>query len=139
MLSFVMLLLFICVLLFAKVAARGVLWKKVVVLRNFAKFSWKHLCEIPFLNKVASLRPATLFKKRLWHRCFHVNFAKFLRTPFLTEHFWWLLLYLRRRNFCKYVKIFSLVCSVFISCDIIRDKDVIRHEHTCLWRVNLMY
>ena len=32
------------------------------------------------------LRPATLLKKRLWHRCFHmcfVNFAKFLTTPFL--------------------------------------------------------
>ena len=30
-------------------------------------------------------------KKRLWHKCFPVNFAKFLRTPFLqiiffTEH-----------------------------------------------------
>ena len=31
-------------------------------------------------------RPATLLKKRLWHRSFPVNFAKFLRTPFLTEH-----------------------------------------------------
>ena len=31
-------------------------------------------------------------KKRLWHRWFPVNFAKFLRTPFLTEHLWWLLL-----------------------------------------------
>ena len=30
-----------------------------------------------------SLRPATLLKKRLWHRCFPVNFAKFSRTPFL--------------------------------------------------------
>ena len=29
-------------------------------------------------------------KKRLWHRCFSVNFAKFLRTPFLTEHLRWL-------------------------------------------------
>ena len=28
-------------------------------------------------------RPATLLKKRLWHRCFPMNFAKFLRTPFL--------------------------------------------------------
>ena len=27
--------------------------------------------------------PAALLKKRLWHRCFPVNFAKFLRTPFL--------------------------------------------------------
>ena len=31
------------------------------------------------------LRPATLLKKRLWHRCFPVNFVKFLRTPFFTE------------------------------------------------------
>ena len=29
------------------------------------------------------LRPAGLLKRRLWHRCFPVNFAKFLRTPFL--------------------------------------------------------
>ena len=28
-------------------------------------------------------RPAALLKKRLWHRCFLLNFAKFLRTPFL--------------------------------------------------------
>ena len=38
----------------------------------------------------AGLRPAILLKKRLWHRCFPVNFANFLRTPFLTEHLWWL-------------------------------------------------
>ena len=30
-----------------------------------------------------SLRPASLFKKRLWHKCFPVNFAKILRTPSL--------------------------------------------------------
>ena len=29
--------------------------------------------------------PATLLKKRLWHRCFPVNFVKFLRTPFYRE------------------------------------------------------
>ena len=28
------------------------------------------------------LSPATLLKKRLWHWCFPVNFAKYLRTPF---------------------------------------------------------
>ena len=32
------------------------------------------------LNKVTGLRSATLFKKRLWHRCFPVNFAKFVTT-----------------------------------------------------------
>ena len=52
------------------------------VLRNFAKFTAKHLCQNLFFNKVAGLRPATLLKKRPWHRCFPVSFAKFLRTPF---------------------------------------------------------
>ena len=62
------------------------------VFRNFAKFTGKHLRQILLFNKVASLRPVTLFKKRPWHRCFPVNFAKFLRTPFLIEHLRWLLL-----------------------------------------------
>ena len=53
------------------------------VLKYFAKFTRKHLCQILFLNKVAGLRPATLLKNRFWHRCFSVNFAKFIRTPFL--------------------------------------------------------
>ena len=43
-----------------------------------------------------NFRPATLLKKRLWQRRFPVNFAKFLRTPFLTEHLRWLLLYEER-------------------------------------------
>ena len=60
------------------------------VLRNFAKFTEKHLCHSLFFNKVPGLRSAILFKKRLQHRCFPVNFVKFLRTPFLTEHLWWL-------------------------------------------------
>ena len=53
------------------------------VLRNFTKFTGKHLCQSLFFNKVTGLRPATLLEKRLWHRCFPVNFVKFLRTPFL--------------------------------------------------------
>ena len=55
------------------------------VLKSFAKFTGKIPC-----------RPeaATLLKKRLWHRCFHENFAKFLRNLFCrtppvaaSEHF----------------------------------------------------
>ena len=53
------------------------------VLRNFVKLTGKHLCQSLFFNKVVALRPATLLKKRLWHRHFPTNFAKFLRTPFL--------------------------------------------------------
>ena len=43
------------------------------VLRNFSKFTGKHLCQRLFFNKIAGLRSATLLKKRLWHRCFPVN------------------------------------------------------------------
>ena len=46
------------------------------------KFTGKHLCQSLF---------ATLLKKRLWHRCFTVNFEKFLRTSFLSELLRWLL------------------------------------------------
>ena len=35
------------------------------VLRNFAKFTGKHLCQSLFFNKDAGLSPATLLKKRL--------------------------------------------------------------------------
>ena len=52
------------------------------VLRNFSKFTGKHLCQVLFYNKVAGPEPATLLKARLWHRCFLMNFAKLLRTPF---------------------------------------------------------
>ena len=64
-------------------SSRPELYCKKRVLRNFAKFTGKHLCKSIFFNTVAVLKPATLFKKRLWHRCFPVNFTKFLRTPFL--------------------------------------------------------
>ena len=46
---------------------------KKSVLRNLAKFTGKRLCQSLFFNKVADLR----------HRCFPVNFTKFLRTNFL--------------------------------------------------------
>ena len=51
--------------------------------RNFKKFTGKRLCQSLFFNKVAGLRPATLLKSGLWHRCFPVNFVKFPRTLFL--------------------------------------------------------
>ena len=50
------------------------------LLNNFAKFTGKHKCQSLSFNKVARLRPATFLKKRLWYKCFPVNFAEFLRT-----------------------------------------------------------
>ena len=70
-------------------SSRPEVYCKRGVLRNFTKFTGKHLCQSLFFNKVADLRSETLLKKRLWHRCFPV---KFLRTLFFTEHFRWMLL-----------------------------------------------
>ena len=42
---------------------------------------------------------------RPWHRCFLVNFATFLRTPFYIEHPRWLLLHyplIRKRRICNH-------------------------------------
>ena len=51
-------------------------------------------------------RPATLFKKRLWHRCFPVNFVKFLRTPFLQNTFGRLLFTMEHQRYrvCEQTK-----------------------------------
>ena len=50
---------------------------------NFTKFTGKNLCQSLSFNKVAGPRTATLLKKKLWHRYFPVDFAKFLRTRYL--------------------------------------------------------
>ena len=58
--------------MFISGSSRAKMFCKKSFPRNFAKLAGKHLCQIIFLRK----------KKRLWHRCFLVHFAKFLRTPF---------------------------------------------------------
>ena len=73
-------------------SSRPEVFCKKGVVRNFTKFTAKHLYQSLFFNKVAGLRPVTLLKNRLWHRCFPEIFAKFLRAPFLTEQLLWLLL-----------------------------------------------
>ena len=50
------------------------LFCKKGVLRNFPKFTGKHLCQ------------------GLWHMCLPVNFSNFLKAPSFIEHPWWLLL-----------------------------------------------
>ena len=97
-----------------------VFWKKDVF-RNFAKFTWKHLYQSLFFNKVTGLRPATLLKKRLWYRCFSVNFAKVLRTTFLQNTSGRLLLAFQwnsniTRNFITYE---TVTCDV--TCDVTWD------------------
>ena len=63
-------------------SSRPVVFCKKGVLRNFTKFTRKHLYQSLFFNKVAGLRPAASLKKIPWHRCFPMNFVKFSRTTF---------------------------------------------------------
>ena len=53
------------------------------VLRNFAKFTGKHLSQSLFFCQSCRPQACNFIKKRLWRRCFPVNFTKFLRTPLL--------------------------------------------------------
>ena len=50
-------------------SSRSELFLRKGVLKICSKFTGEHL--------------ATLLKKRLWHRCFPVDFAKFLKAPSL--------------------------------------------------------
>ena len=68
-------------------SSRSEVFYKKGVLRNFVKFTGRHLCQSLYFNKVAAtllatsfFNKATLLKKRLWCRNFPMNFAKFLRT-----------------------------------------------------------
>ena len=47
--------------------------------QNLTKFTGKYLSQSTFFDKLAGLRPATLVKERLWHRCFPMNFTEFLK------------------------------------------------------------
>ena len=49
------------------------------VIKNFAKFTEKHLCQSFFFKKVAAA---------LRHRCFSVNFAKNFKITFFAEQLW---------------------------------------------------
>ena len=55
------------------------------VLRNFEKFTGKHLCQRLFCNKVAAA--VTLFKKRL-AQVFSSEYCEISKNAFFTEHLW---------------------------------------------------
>ena len=87
------------------------------VLGNFTKYTGRHLWQSLFF-KSCSLRPATVLKKRLWHRCFTVNLVKFLRTIFIIEHIWWLLLQKHNMMPFFFQTLAELACLIFIILDI---------------------
>ena len=72
----------LCYIYTTEAVAKMCSLKKVFL--NILQNSQENICaRVPFL-----------LKKRHWYRCFPLNFAKFLGTPFLKEHLRWLLLIL---------------------------------------------
>ena len=62
-------------------SSRTEVFCKKGVLRNFAKFTGKHLCQCLFFNKVAGLRPATLLKRDTG-QVFSCEFCKISKNTF---------------------------------------------------------
>ena len=57
------------------------------VLENFAKFTRKYVCQnCLFFSKVAGITPATILRKRLWHRCFLWILWNFQERLFYRTH-----------------------------------------------------
>ena len=73
-------------------SSRPEVFCKKGVLRNFTKFTGKHLCQSLFFNKRETLA-----------QVFSCEFCETLRTPFFIEPLWWLLL-----PFLTNVPIFTL-------------------------------
>ena len=64
------------VLVFLSEAVAHAECSKIGVLRNFAKFTVKHLCESFFFNKDVGLRPKTLLKKEALAQVFYCELCK---------------------------------------------------------------
>ena len=88
-------------------------------LKSFGKLTRTHVCQSFFLDKVAHHPACNFIKKGFQHRCFTVNFAKFLKTlwrtpPVSASNFNSTLLTLRPRK--TYIYIFSaLLFYIFLS------------------------
>ena len=104
--------------LFLAFVYRSICWQmffKIGVLKNLTNFTGKHLCLSLIFSNVADLICCNFIKKRLQHRFFPSKFAKFLSTPFFTEHLQWLLLRLPGPpTLCPGIFIFSCeFCEIF--------------------------
>ena len=83
------------------------------VLKNFAKFTGKHLC----WSLQHNLKPATLLQKSLQHRCFPMNFTKkLLETSFFNENLWWTVIFKLAKNiFKEHFRVSASNCRIVIT------------------------
>ena len=85
------------------------------------------------LQENTCARVSFFIKKRLLHKCFPVNFAKFLRTPFIIEYLWWLLLVVEELFF-KAHTVRNVWNYIVWNTDFARDilQDVYRKSGSCV-------
>ena len=62
------------------------------VLRNFTKFTGKHLCWSPFLIQLEVMKDCSFNKKGNPTQVFSCEYHKVFKNSFFMEHLWWLLL-----------------------------------------------
>ena len=97
---------------------------KIVFLEILQNLQENTCARVSFLIKLQSwgLRSTTLFKKRLWRRCFPVNFVKFsffYRTPLVAASEYISCVFQKRKFQYSLVsgrtRCFMILCSTFIS------------------------
>ena len=76
-------------------SSRQEVFFKKGILRNFAKFTGKRLCQSLFFDKVAGLRPANLFLKKTLAQVFSREFCEISNTYFSGSCF------CRQKSSCK--------------------------------------
>ena len=80
------------------------------VLKNLSKFTWKHLCQSLFFNKVAGLAPVTSLKR---DSGIGVFLCEIFKNTFFIEHLW--------RCFCwpvNTLKVFHTFCYSITSVNV---------------------
>ena len=92
-------------------SSRPEMFCKKAVLRDFPKFTGKHLCQSLFITKVGG-QGRQFYLKRDPGTGVSCESAKSGKTPFLTEHLRWLLLVLQNRWSYKFPDIHQKI-SVF--------------------------
>ena len=89
---------------------------------------------VSFLIKLQA-EACNFIKKETLARCFPVNFAKFLRTPFPTEHLRWLLLYstinIIKLTVMLTLKFRSSYPEVFLIKGVLKICSKVAREHPC--------
>ena len=124
------------------------------ILKSFANFTGKHLCQSLYFDKVPSLRPVILLKKRLWQIFFLWILGNFLENlfyrPLLNDCFcncfgtlrFWMTVWgqgIPSARYSNLVKSFSLRSLLFYKAQNYNSIVDDCHIYIILWWIHKMY